>query len=569
MRKNQPAMALKTVDVATMDVCSCEFDIRKDLHVYVNYVRERSVKRSVRENKISKADAKRIAKQLSDPEALTDIDEFGESPWLDVVDNLALGVGFVDYDTQGEYLGYTSSSPSFVDNYIDYNEPAYQRFLASSMQQQEQLLFDHLVGRYSNSDNEWFAPSAYGRLDTFSVWGCATGVVPGIKFDKVRSFLFKCLADCQPGIWYETASLIDYLKQNHPYFLIPQFPKFKYRTNEKDGRYGNFSEVDKASQTSDKISEKDRDAFERVEGRFVERFLENIPLTMGYVDLAYATSDNSGTKPSLGRIKAFKINGGFLPFMQGSLPEPAVTVLPNHEIHVESPWYPAGMLAKLEPLADLVSTDRICILKLSRTKAVAYLAEEEAADPKKDLESLTGQPLPANVAAELAEWAGQSESFVLYQGCGLVEGKNLPALIDPYEVETLSADLRLVQSPDTLFCELEQAEQVPVRVTHHANGFKRPPEGVQSVFIKNLKQQKKTKQKELITIRQQTSITLFFQDGVSLGVFTKALTENQCFVEIDKERRTVIYPTDQKAQVDSVIKQLKKNYRIKLVKEKG
>jgi len=193
--------ALKPTDVGSWDIYGCEFDVRKDLHVYLDYIQSREIKRSVRENKIPKADARRIAKQLSDAEALKDIDEQGESDWLDFIEELALGLGFTRYDTQGEYLGYTSSSPSFVDNYIEFNEKAYQKFLSSSMQQQEQRIFDYLVGSYSVDNNEWFARSICGRLNPFYSWGCATGVVPGLKFDKARTFLFDCLAACQPGVW--------------------------------------------------------------------------------------------------------------------------------------------------------------------------------------------------------------------------------------------------------------------------------------------------------------------------------------------------------------------------------
>ena len=35
------------------------------------------------------------------------------------------------------------------------------------------------------------------------------------------------------------------------------------------------------------IHESDPDGFERVEGRYVERFLESIPLVLRYVDVAY------------------------------------------------------------------------------------------------------------------------------------------------------------------------------------------------------------------------------------------------------------------------------------------
>lgn len=555
---------LKPADVGSWDVCACEFDLRKDLHIYIDYIQSREVKRSVRGNKIPKADARRIAKQLSDTEALKDIDEQGESDWLDFIEDLALALGFTSYDTNGEYLGYTSSSPSFVDNYIEFNEQAYQCFLTLSMQQQEQHLFDYLLGSYSDSYNEWFARSIYGRLNPFDSWGCATGIIPGLKFDKARTFLFECLAGCQPGVWYDTASLIDFLKKKHPYFLIPLAPKFTYRSERQRGRYCNFAETKQDSYKRMDISEKKRDAFERVEGRFVERFLENIPLTLGYVDLAYGRSMEPGIKPSLGSVKAFKINDYFLQFRGGSIPEPRVTVHPNHEIHVESSRYPAGMITRLDPFADLISTDKICIFKLNRMKTVHYMADEHTTDVKKILEALSALPLPANIATELDEWAGHSETFILYEGCGLIEGRTLPALTKEYELESLAADLRLVRSPGDLFAELETTQHIPVLVTHRSKALQAPPQGVKSVFTHTIKKAKQTVKKELLTITQKTFITLFFQNKASLDVVAKALSEDKCFVEIDKQRKTVTFTAEQKKQVDSVMKTLKKSYRIKI-----
>lgn len=569
MNKKIVSMDLQPIDVGSLESCRCEFDLRKDLHLYVEHIRDRTIKRSVRENKLPKADARRIAKLLSDADALTDIEETGESPWLDYIEKLALALGFTSYDTEGEYQGYSSSSPSFPDNFIEFNQQAYERFLASSMQQQEQIVFDSLVGKYSANQNEWFTQSIYGRLDTFRSWGCATGVVPGIKFDKVRAFLFHCLASCQPGVWYETASLVGYLKKKHPFFLIPQVPQYAHRYERDKGRYCNFSEQEKASYNSEKISEKDRDAFERVEGRYVERFLENIPLILGYVDVAYAMPIQPEKEPSLGRIPAFKINDCFLRFMSGSVPEPRVTVHPNHEIHVESQWYPAGTIARLAAFSDVVSMDKICILKLNRMKVVQYMAADNTADVKKVLADLSQQPLPANVAAELEEWAGHSETFVLYEGCGLIEGRNLPSFAEKFELETLAANLRLVRSPDALFSALETAEHIPVLVTHRSNGLQAPPSGVKSVFAQKFEKAREIANKELMSITQKTFISLFFQNGASLDAFSKALIEEKCFVEIDKQRRTVTYGAEKKEQVDAVIKKLKKKYQIKVARAQG
>ena len=47
------------------------------------------------------------------------------------------------------------------------------------------------------------------------------------------------------------------------------------------------------------------------------------------------------------------------------------------------------------------------------------MAGDEGADLKKILGELAENALPANITAELDEWAGHSETFILYEGFGL------------------------------------------------------------------------------------------------------------------------------------------------------
>ena len=73
------------------------------------------------------------------------------------------------------------------------------------------------------------------------------------------------------------ASLVEYLKKNHRYFLIPKKPQFKNDYVRKNGRYQNFRESERPWGKEIEINESAPDAFDRVEGRYVERFLEGIP----------------------------------------------------------------------------------------------------------------------------------------------------------------------------------------------------------------------------------------------------------------------------------------------------
>ena len=107
-------MKVESVDVAQLDVVTALPDLRRDLHVFVDYVRAREVKRSHRGNVLSKADAKRLARLLSHRDAVREVDEEGSSAWIDFVDDIGLQLGFVHYDTKGQYAGYASQAPSRV-----------------------------------------------------------------------------------------------------------------------------------------------------------------------------------------------------------------------------------------------------------------------------------------------------------------------------------------------------------------------------------------------------------------------------------------------------------------------
>lgn len=283
---NQP-VNLEVIDPGPYEIVSNTFDIRKDLHIFVQYIRNRFVKRSVRENNIPKDHARRIARLLSDPGAAAEANNSGESRWLGLIDALALKLDFVHYNTEGEYLGYTSFVKSYPDNYMDFNPKMYNQFLSLSFQKQEETLFETINGDYKSSRNEFLTPSFFGRLEVFNHYGYGAGVMPMIKFDQARKFLFKLLASCDPGVWYSVSSLVSYLKTAHPYFLIPRSPQYQYKGEEKYGRYGNFKEGESPRDYSIRIPENASDGFERVEGRYVERFLEYIPFMLGYMDLAY------------------------------------------------------------------------------------------------------------------------------------------------------------------------------------------------------------------------------------------------------------------------------------------
>ncbi len=555
---------LSPIDVSSLDVAHISCDLHRDLHVFIEYVRTHEIKRATRTNQIGKTDARRLAKLLSDDEALAQIEEEDYSSWIDTVDALARNLGFIEYDTEGSYAGYSSSAPSFPDNYIQLIPARYSEFAQMSLARQERLIFDTLISTYPS--NEFFHHALLGRLSGFSIRGSALGVMPMLDFQAIRRFMFAQLATVQSGIWYSVADLVHHLKRQEPYFLIPRQPRFKNEHERKMGRYGNFRESTQTWGDEIQINDEDPDAFERVEGRYVERFLEAIPLLAGYVDVAYAAKEYKGVYPPRDYLRAFRLHDHFVRFMQGELSEPSVTVLPNYEIHVTSPIYPTRVLTQLAPLTELVRSDRTTVLKLDKRKTTAALAQDASLDVAKLLTDLTGRALPQNLAREIAEWAGHSENFVLYDGFGLFESsKETLSLADPFTVERISPTLRIVHSPAILFTQLEQAAEIPLRVTHTEKALRRLPPEATTLFRTQSKPTAPAKpKKQPLTLRRKALVTLHFPNQVDLDALHKALVSARCPVEVDRTHLTLTYASQHEAQVNAVFKQLADRYLIKI-----
>jgi hypothetical protein len=414
---------------------------------------------------------------LSSPDAVREVDEEGSSAWIDFVDEVALRLGFIHYDTQGQYAGYTSQERSFPENYIEFRAKPYEQFLAAKAAKQESTLLELLVRQGQGSASEFYRQSVLGRLDGFSHWGSAVGVMPTLDFPAVRRFLLGLLAQCPSDQWLSTSALVEHLKKHDRYFLIPAKPRFKNENDARYGRYGNFHESKDAWGHEIDIHVSDPDGFERVEGRYVERFLEGIPLVLRYVDVAYARKPPGPIYPSLGCLQAFRVSDRLRRALAGRIVEPRVTVTPNFDVHVIAEAYPAGALAQLAPLCEMVSQGTTIVLKLTKQKVAAARAVSPDLDATRVLRALAGGELPANIVHELSSWSEHGEKFALYVNCSVLESdQDLPAA-DPFTV-----DLEKVSGTDSPklatnrgennrgWCLFPFSRSATARPAHHLRG---------------------------------------------------------------------------------------------------
>ncbi len=557
-----PMIKLEKADVENLEVFVNACDLRRDLHAFARYVSENEIKRAHRDNSLPKAHLKRIAKIMTDTSLIRDVNDEGYSAWIDYIDRLSLKLDFVDYKTEGTYMGYSSHTESYPDNYIEFSDKIYGNFLNQSLQEQEDEIRKVLVNDAEPCKNEFFIYGPLSILDRFNSRGCATGTMRQIPFSKIRTYLLELLSNCQSGVWYSTGSLIEYLKNNNPFFLIPEKLSLKRTPNNKD-RYHNFVETKTGSIYGESWSVGNlKDRFQRVEGRFIERFLEGIPLNMGYVDVAYSKAKKD-IYPSMNRLRAFKVTDRLLNAMNGSIKEPEITVLPNYEIHVESLFYPAKALGRLLDLCNVVTIDIHTVLKLTKKRVIEQLAVHEKLDVIGLLKRLSVHDIPGNVEKEIAAWAEHADNFIVYQGFGLLEGDMDRDSADRFAFAAIAPDVNIVRDPETLYENLEKAEKIPVYINHSDSTLKSLQNNVQSRFArKNSLKKGKAQKRNKYTLKRTVHIILEFPDKEKYEVFTSALLDKGYVLDTNNQSKTVSYTKKNEKIVAEVLSLLKKKYNI-------
>jgi hypothetical protein len=568
-------MELETIDPQSLRIFSNDRDLLQDLFAYLDYVSDRSVKRMTRSNEIPRADSVRIAKLLGDPELVKAARETGGTQWVDFIDTLALRLGLVSYDIKGEYRGYTSSEPSYVDNYILVNNADLENFFELSPVLQEKRILDTLIHSRSHSpydtssNNEFYKTSILGELDPFPPWGAATGLIPTLNFPEVRLFLLNVLEKLPPGQWLSTESLIAWLKANHPDFLIPGDAPKKDRWGHIITRYGNFYESPQRWSRNEKpIPDNAPDGFERVEGRYVERFLEGIPLLMRFVDVAYDPHPYTGPLPSRGQLKAFRLHERFPRLMSGASGAPKVTVQPNFDVVIESEFYPAQLVRQVAALGKQVSNPSnghgayIGIFQLDK----ASVAAAQVRDPNLDviglLKDLSGPDLPSNVQIELEEWAGHADQFTLYQGFGLLEAVDYPPEVGNFVVERITPTLSLVRASGKVFSKLEKLGLAPLRIQHGGWEFTPIPESALSMFPKESAFAEAREMAKQVKVNQVITISYQFPDAESFEAIQKMLAELRCPFQSDPIMRTVSIRQKEQEKFDQAVARLGDDFEI-------
>lgn len=555
-------MQLQTLDPKNLTIFSNDRDILRDLFTYLEYVEQRGIKRMARSNDIPKSDAVKIAKLLGDPELVKIAQEHGGTAWGNLLDQLAYHLALVNYDTKGEYIGYSSSAPTFTDNYVEINQAGLKNFdILPPAAQEKRILADLL----EKTSRELEYQGVLSTLFSLRIYGSH---LDQVKFLAVRQFLLDLLKKCTPGVWYSTASLIAYLKANHPYFLLPEKLPTKDRWGSPMPRYKGIRETYEYS-NKDEISEDAQNAFERVEGRYVERFLENIPLILRFVEVAYDPEIEKNTL-GLNKLKAFRVNERFLRLMSDQGAAPKVTIQPNFDVVIEADFYPASIIRQVAALGEQVSSPNsghgayVGIFLLKKAAVAAAQVKDPNLNVIQLLKKLSGRDLPPNVQIELDEWAGHADQFTLYEGFALLETTEVPLEAEKFIAEKISPALNLVRSPERVFSMLETLGHVPVRVKHWLDEFALIAESAQSVFPKESAADNAPKTARQVKVSRVVTISYQFPDAESFDSIKKALAELRCPFQSDLATRTLSLQQKEQARFDEAVAKLADEYLIEV-----
>ena len=480
-----------------------EVNLRRDLYLFVDFVRREGLRRTHRENAISKGAARKLAKILSWAAEAEQVEEEGERLWSDKVSQVARSLGLVRFDVKGIYAGYSSVEPSFPENDVEVDEKKFEAWLARGPLEKERELLATLV---ETTESEFFHGATLFPEERFDTFGCATGPASRMKLPAIRRALLALLADLPAGEWLPMRGLVDLVRSKAPTLVLDpalrerepvrgdswsRGKETKEKTEKEKGKledlYKNFREGTARDPWRNKtqLSERSRDVFERVEGRYLQFFLQEIPFLAGFVDLALAPERRGKPDdpvPPLEVVRAFRLNPRLRQVVRGEaeVSRVSVSVLPNFEVLVEAPSYPDREIDALVPLCQTVREDGPThLFRLDRKKVLALAASSPSAPAvAARLERLSGKPLPGNVAAEIGAWCGHAEKLTAYEDVALVEVRGPDGLSTQVRAELgdLVVDDRpegflLARDPERAVSVLEQRQRFPILVSHGERRF--------------------------------------------------------------------------------------------------
>ncbi len=572
---------------------STTVDIRRDIYLFIDFVQREGLKRAYRGNTIPKTAALKLAKFLSWSEERERVEQDGCGRWSDKISRIAHWLGLVSFDTEGVYVGYTSSEPSYPDNEIKVDKKKFSVWMNLTPLEKEQAILDKLILK---TENEFFNAPSVIKKNCFDRRGCAVGPASRMPLSSIRRNLLKMLADLPEGVWFSTSAIIEHLQSTAPNLIIDPslcrvpFTEYELRLKKQgkkveeefDERYKNFCEVERTdsySQKTRQLSEKSPNIFQRVEGRYLQYFLSEIPFLCGFVDLAMALENSEKWGPPLEIIGAFRITPRLRQVVNAdsSINQVNITVLPNFDIMVEAPSWPDKEFQVLNGFCERLKEDGpMHLMHLDRKKVLAYTASHpEEPSPREILAKLASRPLPTNVASELDAWGCHAQKLTVYENVALVELTDtadhaLNANIIQAELGKLVLDngmqnFIIARNPTNTIAVLEQRQRVPYLIKHGKSAFAECAGSLGRPIKKSPSKITEQKQKrKKVELTMEDLIGYRADDIAFLARLNKALKQVGCFCSLNKEERLLLVRAAELKAFRTTLDKLNELFEVKI-----
>lgn len=433
-----------------------QFNFRRDILLFMNFLKNNEIKRTYRDNSFPKNIASKLFRILSygnyKKKGIPSTNNTSFYP--DLISYLLKKMKLISFDTEGVYASYTSFSQSFPDNEIEIIEKNWEKYLNLSSYEKDKKILDELL-TLQNEIFSYYLNLKLIRKDYAFVLSYNATSFKTIKLDEVRNSLIKILSIFKPDIWYDTKDLINYIKYNYPNLILNKDDISKNEIFRKN-KYANLSE------NNVELTENMPDAYERVEGRYIEYFLDGIPLAMGFCSLAVdlkKTTYVNNIAP-INYVKGFKISRRLHDFISKSenYNNSKIVVQPNLEVVNQFQYgFDEINYNFFSSFSKVISQDlNTLTYKLDKKVFVEHFINNniDTTDFFKRIEKVNNGKIPDNVRMELNGWIEHSEKIILYENLCLLEinydvdNSKVLNILKPYIFDTINKNIILIKKSD-------------------------------------------------------------------------------------------------------------------------
>ncbi|RLG14345.1 MAG: hypothetical protein DRN71_03225 [Candidatus Nanohalarchaeota archaeon] len=400
--------------------------IRKDIYKFIRYIESNSVILTKREDNIPVPVLRKLNRQMSTREKIAGYarewgDSSGDPQWIPFIYEICRELGLLRKESVGTVDRVTSHyyrrrrHTEYPEYELCVLKQNWETYMDLNSHEKEQKILNILCDTEIIEPEFYnlpiYAEQVYGNR--FSIRGSGINAQQYTKYPYVRKTLLNILGTLEPGRWYKTKSLIDYVKKNHPNLILDRAKYPGTGKREKDPNFYYCFYEQKMHGKETEVHDNDPRAFHKVEGRYITYFLETIPYMMNLVDLAY-TTPKPGLPPAE-HITAFRCTTQCRTVhSQDVQAHPTYAkILPTFEVFVPLEDFDEKIFIRLEKYTKLLSEDKVYHLKIDKKKILACIETgEKIEDILAFFRSIAdSKGLADNVAYELESYGAHAEKI--------------------------------------------------------------------------------------------------------------------------------------------------------------